>query len=53
MRLSPDLVAKFQKRYLDTFGEGISTEVAEAELWGLAELVRIAHPHNDKEIDDE
>jgi hypothetical protein len=42
MRLSADLLARFQKRYFDTFAENISLETAEAELLGLAELIRIA-----------
>jgi hypothetical protein len=41
MRLSADLLARFQKRYFDTFAENISLETAEAELLGLAELIRI------------
>ena len=41
MRLSADLIAEFQKRYLTTFGERISPETAESELLSLAELIRI------------
>ena len=41
MRLSNDLIAKFQQTYLDEFGQAISAETAEAELLELAELVEI------------
>jgi len=40
-RLSASLIAKFQKRYFETFSEKISPDVAEVELLGLAELIRI------------
>jgi hypothetical protein len=41
MRLSADLIARFQAKYYEKFAERISPEVAEAELSGLAELIRI------------
>jgi hypothetical protein len=41
MRLSGPLIAKFQQAHLEEFGEAISTEAAEAELLGLAELIEI------------
>lgn len=41
MQLSNSLVAEFQKRYRETFGEGISAEKAEIELLSLMELVSI------------
>jgi hypothetical protein len=41
MRLTEGLIAEFQKRYLETFGEHISPETAESELLSLAELVEI------------
>lgn len=41
MRLSEPLIAKFQQVHLEEFGEAISSETAEAELLGLAELVEI------------
>lgn len=41
MRLSASLIAKFQKRYFETFGEAITAELAESELLSLAELVEI------------
>lgn len=42
MRLSAGLIAEFQKRHLETFGEDISPETAETELLSLAELVEIS-----------
>lgn len=53
MRLSLDLVAEFQEQHLKTFGEPISPEVAELELLGLAELIRITQPMKIKEIKNE
>jgi hypothetical protein len=44
MRLSEGLIAKFQKRHLEVFGEHIPPETAEAELLNLAELVLIMQP---------
>ena len=41
MRLSEGLITQFQRRYLETFGELISQEVAESELLSLAALVEI------------
>lgn len=41
MRLSADLISRFQKRHLDVFGEHISPEAAEADLLDLAEFLRI------------
>lgn len=41
MSLSADLIARFQKRYFETFGETISAEIAESELLSLAELIKI------------
>jgi hypothetical protein len=41
MGLSEDLIAKFQKKYFETFAEKISPEDAEVELLSLAELVKI------------
>ena len=41
MRLSVGLIAEFQKKHLETFGEHISPETAETELLSLAELVGI------------
>ena len=58
MRLSEPLIAKFQQAHLEEFGEAITTEAAEAELLGLAELVEITrHTHrptgNDAEDGEE
>jgi len=41
MRLSADLISRFQRRYLEVFGEQITPDIAEAELLDLAELVLI------------
>jgi hypothetical protein len=41
LRLSASLIAKFQKKYFETFAEKISPDAAEVELLGLAELIRI------------
>lgn len=41
MRLSKDLISKFQERYFETFDEQILPEVAEAELLELAELIKL------------
>ena len=43
MRLSDGLIAEFQKRHLEAFGETISAEKAEAELLSLAEIVAITN----------
>jgi hypothetical protein len=51
MQLSEGLIAEFQKRHLEVFGERISPENAEAELLDLAELVRITHPKIIKDTD--
>lgn len=53
MRLSSNLVAEFQKKYFDAFGEAISAEIAEAELSSLVELIRITQPPKNKENEDE
>lgn len=52
-RLSLDLIAEFQKRYFDVFGEAISPEFAEAELLSLVELVRITQSNKTMENEDE
>jgi|GEM_PF-3278865 len=41
MLLSDGLIAKFQRRYVEAFGEHIPSDIAEAELLDLAELVLI------------
>jgi len=41
MRLSEDLITRFQKSYFEKFGRNISIGEAEAELIELAELIRI------------
>jgi hypothetical protein len=41
MRLSEPLIAKFQQAHLEEFGSAISSEAAEDELLGLAELIEI------------
>jgi hypothetical protein len=51
MRLSEDLITKFQVTYFEKFTEHISLETAEAELLDLAELVRITHSKTIKDID--
>jgi hypothetical protein len=53
MRLSLDLITKFQELHLKTFGEPIHPEAAELELLSLAELIRITHPLKIMEIKDE
>jgi hypothetical protein len=50
MQLSEGLIAEFQKRHFEVFGEHISPETAEAELLDLAELVRITQPTTIKDI---
>jgi hypothetical protein len=50
MRLSADLISRFQKRYFEVFSVRLSPEDAEAELLGLAELVRIVAPKSGKNI---
>lgn len=44
MRLSEGLIAKFQQRHLEVFGELIPPDMAEADLLDLAELVLIMQP---------
>lgn len=43
MLLSEDLITKFRNAYKEEYGEDIAPDVAEAELLGLAELVKIAN----------
>jgi hypothetical protein len=55
MPLTADLIARFQAKYYEKFAERISPEVAEAELSGLAELIRITGQTQnvtDKEMKD-
>jgi hypothetical protein len=49
--LSQGLISRFQKTHIEKFGKQISLEVAESELLGLAELVRIAIPQKIKNIE--
>ncbi len=44
MRLSADLISRFQNRYFEVFAVRLSSEDAEAELLDLAELVKIVAP---------
>ncbi len=50
MRLSTGLIAEFQKRHFEKFGEHISSEKAEADLLDLAELIRIIQPTTIKDF---
>ena len=45
MRLSPDLIIRFQNRYFEAFAEQLSPEDAEAELLDLAQLIKITAPN--------
>ena len=50
MRLSADLISRFQNRYFEVFAVRLSPEDAEAELLDLADLVRIVAPKPRKNI---
>ena len=52
MRLSEDLITRFQKKYLEEFGKNLSLGEAEAELMELAELIRITS-HLSRDMKDE
>jgi len=52
MRLSQDLIQRFQKLYLAKFGAQLSDEAAEFELRELAKLVRIVC-HKKEEVKNE
>ena len=55
-RLSEGLISRFQIRYFETFAEHLSPEIAEAELLGLAELIKITAyflPVNENAIKNE
>jgi hypothetical protein len=41
MRLSADLISRFQKRYFEVYAVHLLPEEAEIELLELAELIRI------------
>jgi hypothetical protein len=51
MRLSADLISRFQRKYLESFGEHITPDVAEAELLDLAALVLIVQSAKTIEIE--
>jgi len=49
MRLSENLITRFQKKHLEKFGKNLSLGEAEAELMELAEIIRItSHLFKDK-----
>ena len=52
MRLSEDLINRFQKKHLEKFGKNLSLGEAETELMELAELIRITS-YLSKDMKDE
>jgi|GEM_PF-3769775 len=52
MRLSTDLITRFQAKYFEAFSVSLSLEDAEAELLGLAELIKITAPRHQITQDD-
>lgn len=53
MHFSKQLIRKFQEQHLVCFGNEITAEQADLELWELAELVRLTQLNDIEDMNDE